>query len=588
MKSGFLELAETELRAHTLWLRRLAAQLVRGESHAEDAVQDTLVAALRHPPALDRDVRPWLARVLANFTRSGRRSDLRRRKRETEVAGESQAAEAPPGADELLVRHEAARVVAALVSGLGEPHRSLVLLRFAEGLTPKEIARRRGVPEGTARRQLKEALDQLRAAVAAHYERDARDWRLALVPLVNAGSTDQALAGAWKGVTLMTVKSKTQIALGVALLLALVATGRLWWPADQQAAPGTPADEAPGQGTASALPGNRAAASNLQPTAPGAAGAGPPAFVAGAPLADGPRCQEKLTELRAVASKRALMSTADFDRARPSPDTEREVAPIVEAVMGRLPGKPSYQIECRASLCRVGAVTDPDEQRQPPIWLRGLGQDPALTALRGPNRSARMESVPTRDALTRANLLQHWVYFNVPLRAGEEHPFEGGAGATTCGERVAAIQKALDEHRDQGQRRREDLAERQRQFQAMPVNPELTRRMEDAFRPITTGKNGAPAGAWECRGPSACRWSGPASLVRSFGEQGVEQALATQGLSAEQVMARMHPPKEGAEGAEGQGEVQLRIADGTRPNAGVPGRRIGVLQDDVSQEGKQD
>jgi RNA polymerase sigma factor (sigma-70 family) len=586
MKSGFLELAEADLRAHTLWLRRLAAQLVRGESHAEDAVQDTLVAALRRPPALDRDVRPWLARVLANFTRSGHRSEVRRRRRETAVAGEGGAGESAPGADELLERHEAARVVAGLVSGLGEPHRGLVLLRFAEGLSPKEIARRRGVPEGTVRRQFKEALDQLRAAVAAHYGRDARDWRLALVPLVQAGDGNQALAGAMKGMALMAVKSKTKMALGLglAVLLALVATRSRWWPGDPD--PGSAAAPAGSEDHRQAPlpPASSARAAGGGPRPPGS-GAPPPAFTARA-AADWPGCPQELTALRALASGRALVSPAAFDSAPPSPRTESEFAPIVAAMMGRLPGKPSYQLECRPALCRIGAVTDPDDQRQPPAWLRSLGQDETLTALRGPNRNARVESVPTRDALTGASLLQHWLYFNVPLAAGEAHPFEVAANASTCGQRVAALQKALDEQRDEGHRQREDQAERQRQFRAMPVNQELTRRMEAAFRLLTVGKDGAPAGAWECRGRKDCRWSGPASVARAFGQGTIEEVLASQGLSADQVMARLQPKKEGAE--EGEAEMQLRLADGPHPDGGPPAERRRVMVESVSTEKNRD
>jgi hypothetical protein len=79
-------------------------------------------------------------------------------------------------------------------------------------------------------------------------------------------------------------------------------------------------------------------------------------------------------------------------------------------------------------------------------------------------------------------LLQHWLYFNVPLAAGEEHPLEAAAKATTCGQRVAAIQRAPDQQRDEGHRQREDQAEHQRKalleyetlegadlFQALPV-----------------------------------------------------------------------------------------------------------------------
>jgi RNA polymerase sigma factor (sigma-70 family) len=380
MKSGFLELPEADLRAHTLWLRRLAAQLVHGASHAEDAVQDTLVAALRRPPALDRDVRPWLARVLANFTRSGHRSEVRRRRRETEVAtDQGQAGESAPGADELLERHEAARVVAGLVSGLGEPHRGLVLLRFAEGLTPKEIARRQGVPEGTVRRQFKEALDQLRAAVAAHYDRDARDWRLSLVPLVRADGGNEALAGALKGIASMAVKSKMKVALGLGLaaLLALVATGWRWWPDDPDGDSATAAkdSEAKVQRRSSSSSASSASPPGGEPGPPGSPGAAPapPTFTVRAE-ADWPGCQDQLTTLRAQASGRALLSPAAFESAPPSPRTEREVTPIVAAVMARLPGEPSYQLECRPSLCRIGSVTDPADRAQPRPGCAGWGR----------------------------------------------------------------------------------------------------------------------------------------------------------------------------------------------------------------------
>ncbi len=57
-----------ELSAKSTWLRRLARSLV-GSDAADDAVQETMVAALRNPPSLDRPVRPWLATVLQNVVR---------------------------------------------------------------------------------------------------------------------------------------------------------------------------------------------------------------------------------------------------------------------------------------------------------------------------------------------------------------------------------------------------------------------------------------------------------------------------------------------------------------------------------------
>jgi RNA polymerase sigma-70 factor (ECF subfamily) len=585
MKTGFLELAEDDLRAHTVWLRQLAVRLLR-EGAAEDAVQDTWVAALQHPPAVDRDVRPWLARVLTNFTRSRRRADRRREQREVAAGGPQRSL----GADELLERHEATRVVAAEVSRLTEPHRALVLLRYAEGVAPKEIARQRGVPEGTVRRQLKTAMDQLRAAVAAHYQKDRRDWRMALAPLVPA---DNALMAAGQGVTLMAAKGKMMLGMAAAaLVLALLLAGWRWSARDDRpdtvaasgAPPGSSSLSAGARSEPRSRPRPEGAPSGSSPASPP-----PPIFTTQAAAVDPARCPEKLAELRALASRRALpLSPEAFASARPSPSNERQVAPIVQRVLGQLPGKPSFQLECRASLCRVGVISEREDNREGPSWMRALSEDSAFAALRGSNRSSRVDSMPTRDALTGTTLQQHWLYFNVPLAAGEEHPFEASAGPTaTCGERVAALQMALEHHRDEERTRQQEITERRRRFEAQPVNVELTRRLQ-AASPMKSPESGAPIGVWECRGQADCRWKGPASAMRMLDRDQLRAGLAAQGLSAARVMARLQPPAQGKPGEQGvppEGELTLQLGSGDEPiPAGEPRARRQVIVESVSTE----
>jgi RNA polymerase sigma-70 factor (ECF subfamily) len=569
MKTGVFELTENDLRAHMAWLRRLATSLVGG-GHADDAVQDTLVAVLEHPPALDRDVRPWLARVLANFISKGYRSDRRRRKRESHAGGEH---ERPPSADELLVRHEAARVVARLVSALREPHRELVLLRFAEGLTSADIARLRGVPEGTVRRQLKEALDELRGAVAAHYGRESRDWRQALIPL--AANRQEAIDGPSKGGVLMTSRSKMMLGLGtVALAVGLVvvkARGR------------TPSAEQKRQAaTVGASSDHTAAhpaaprAGNLGPTT-AAAGAGPPAFATAA-AADPPGCRDKLARIRALAGEKIPAFFAMFERAKPSPRKQAEVAPVLEQAIGRLAGKAGYQLECRTSVCRVGVLSTPGATGESPPWLRTLADDlrddPALASLHA-GQIVRPKSVPTKDALTGATLEQHWLYFGVPLAADEEHPLEGGANAT-CSERVATLEKALDERREEDRRWKREETERQRRMGTLPVNHELTRRVEAALRPLATDPTGARMGAWECRGASDCRCRVPTrvlrSILRSLSPEAAGPALARQGLSVERLFAEEPKRREGSakeDGKEAESEVVLVLRDGKKAEESV-------------------
>lgn len=86
------------------------------------------------------------------------------------------ADDATPSSDELLERHEAQQLLARLVGELGEPYRSTILLRYAEGLEPTEIAHRQGVPAGTVRWRVKEGLARLRAELDEAHGGDRRAW----------------------------------------------------------------------------------------------------------------------------------------------------------------------------------------------------------------------------------------------------------------------------------------------------------------------------------------------------------------------------------------------------------------------------
>jgi RNA polymerase sigma-70 factor (ECF subfamily) len=145
-----------QLTAEMGWIRRLAMALVKDASTADDVAQEAYLAAAGHVP-LDRPLRPWLSRVVLNVVRMRGRSAKRREFREL-------AAPSPdtvPTAAELIDRVELQRRVAGEVLSLAEPYRSTVLLHYFEDLSSAEIARRSGVPEGTVRRRLKVALDEL-------------------------------------------------------------------------------------------------------------------------------------------------------------------------------------------------------------------------------------------------------------------------------------------------------------------------------------------------------------------------------------------------------------------------------------------
>jgi len=169
-------------------LRALARSLVHGDAEVDDLLQDTAVAALEHPPATDRPVKPWLATVLRNRWRMDRRESSRRHARELAVAPSDVVdADAASSVDRARTLE---RLSAALVA-LDEPFRTAVIRRYLDGETAAEIARALGVPAGTVRWRLATGLARLREALDAKEPR----WARMLVPFAAMPAKSSAV---WK------------------------------------------------------------------------------------------------------------------------------------------------------------------------------------------------------------------------------------------------------------------------------------------------------------------------------------------------------------------------------------------------------
>jgi RNA polymerase sigma factor (sigma-70 family) len=191
------------LLEHATWLRRLAASLVGEKSVADDIAQDTWVAAFRRSPDADRPLRPWLARVVRNAARFRWRSDTNRAARESAAA--SSAETTTLTSEELLARHQLQQLVARLVTELDEPYRATILLRYAEGLEPTQIARRLAIPASTVRRRIKEALERLRRGLDDAHGGDRKTWLLALAPIALWPRPSHASPAAAAGVLIVAI-----------------------------------------------------------------------------------------------------------------------------------------------------------------------------------------------------------------------------------------------------------------------------------------------------------------------------------------------------------------------------------------------
>jgi RNA polymerase sigma factor (sigma-70 family) len=216
----WMEPTSEQLMVEMGWVRRLARALLHDTDAADDIVQETWLVAASQQPDEERPLRPWLARVVRNLARTRRRGTARRDEREAAYEDASGRAVATPA--ELIERVELQRVVAGEVLALAEPYRSTVLLHFFEGLTSAQIARRLGIPDGTVRRRLKTALDQLRAQLQARNDQPDRGWLAALAPLAK-GAEPAAPPSTFLGALIV----KKIIA--IAVVLVLFVAGALVW-----------------------------------------------------------------------------------------------------------------------------------------------------------------------------------------------------------------------------------------------------------------------------------------------------------------------------------------------------------------------
>jgi RNA polymerase sigma-70 factor (ECF subfamily) len=143
-----------------------ARYLLSSREEAEDVTQEVLLRLWRHRQGVDEErLGSWLLRVTRNAC-----YDLLRKRRSEAAAGltpafddETEAvASAEPGPQ---VQAEAAdfrrRLLAALAE-VGEPYKSVIILREVQGLPHREIGEALGIPEATVRVHLHRGRRKLR------------------------------------------------------------------------------------------------------------------------------------------------------------------------------------------------------------------------------------------------------------------------------------------------------------------------------------------------------------------------------------------------------------------------------------------
>lgn len=159
-------------------IQKLCTRMLGDQQRGEDLMQETFARLF----AKRKEYQPtgrfstYLWRMALNLCYD----ELRRRKRRPEAPLTEDGADGAeelmelrgvePGADVLLLRRERSEIVRRAVLRLPEAYRSVVVLRHYEDLKFREIAEVLGVPEGTVKSRMAEALSQLHRSLSGLIE----------------------------------------------------------------------------------------------------------------------------------------------------------------------------------------------------------------------------------------------------------------------------------------------------------------------------------------------------------------------------------------------------------------------------------
>lgn len=183
------------LLEHEGFLRGLLRALVTDESQIDDVVQQTWLTAIENPPKSSESLQGWIGRVAKNWARKSRRGEIRRSVRERTRADHG-GKEPEPDPVRALEHRRLLREVTQAVLSLEEPYRSMILMRYYQGLGTREIATSLGISYSAARTRLKRAARRLRARLDHLEPPEGPGWRgLALAILSDDGDASDSGGG---------------------------------------------------------------------------------------------------------------------------------------------------------------------------------------------------------------------------------------------------------------------------------------------------------------------------------------------------------------------------------------------------------
>lgn len=153
------------VREHQLGVFRIALSVLNDPSEANEAAQDTFIAALRALKSYKEtsSFKAWLYTITLNISRS----HLRKRKAQEKLRRTLTSifhirSQSTPSLEETVIHNEEDAAMLEALGTLGENHRIPLVLRYYHDLTIAEIAELMNIKEGTVHSRLSIGREKLR------------------------------------------------------------------------------------------------------------------------------------------------------------------------------------------------------------------------------------------------------------------------------------------------------------------------------------------------------------------------------------------------------------------------------------------
>jgi len=156
---------ESLVKEYFSYIHRLTLSILDDSHEADDAAQDTFIAAHRAVEGFRAEANPktWLTSIAVNACRSRMRKRKVRQALSTALVALHLLKNPPSSPEEVAIQSEIDRSIWLAVDALDEKHRTPVILRYVHELNVPEIAEILHLSQGTIHSRLHYARQKLQA-----------------------------------------------------------------------------------------------------------------------------------------------------------------------------------------------------------------------------------------------------------------------------------------------------------------------------------------------------------------------------------------------------------------------------------------